>query len=102
MRQNMQVRKGDKVLVIAGNDRGKLGDVIAVYPKTGRIRVQGVNIVTKHSKPQREGENGQIITREGVIHQSNVMHWSKTEQRRSRSGHKTVGGKKVRYLIKTA
>jgi large subunit ribosomal protein L24 len=97
----MNVKKGDTLLLIAGDDKGKVGQVIASYPKSGQIRVKGVRILTKHIKPIRDGENGKIRKSEGVIHQSNAMHWSTNEQTRSRVGHKIQGGKKIRYLIKT-
>merc|ERR1719335_1999174 len=80
IKQQMHVTTGDTVVVIAGDDKGQVGDVLAVYPKTGRLRVKGVNKVTKHVKPIREGESGKIYKSEGVLHQSNVMHWSKEKQ----------------------
>merc|ERR1719456_26676 len=97
----MHVKVDDDVVVIAGSEKGKIGKVLSVYPKTGRVRVLGVNIVTKHIKPTREGEVGKINKSEGVLHQSNVMHWSKEKQVRSRMGKKIVNGNKVRYLVKT-
>merc|ERR1712083_354245 len=97
----MHVKKGDTVVVIAGDYKNKVGEVKSVYPKTGRISVEGVNFVTKHIKPTNEGEKGKISRYEGVIHQSNVMHWSIDKQVRSRTGHKLIKGKKFRYLKAT-
>jgi large subunit ribosomal protein L24 len=97
----MQVKRGDSVVVVAGDDSGKVGKVIALYPKTGYIRVSGVNIVTKHVKPTQDGEKGKIRKSEGVLHQSKVMHWSDKENIRSRIGHRFIDEKKVRYLIKS-
>merc|ERR1712056_123637 len=91
----MHVKKGDTVVVIAGNYKSKVGEVKSVYSKTGRISVEGVRIVTKHIKPTNEGEKGKISKSEGVIHQSNVMHWSTDKQVRSRTGRKLIKGKKV-------
>jgi large subunit ribosomal protein L24 len=99
--KKMSVKKGDYVLVITGSDKGKTGEVSDVYPKTGRIKVLGVNIVTKHVKPIRSGDSGKISKYDGLLHQSNVMHYSKEKRVRSRVGHKIVNGLKSRYLIET-
>merc|ERR1719456_1380771 len=104
IRHKMHLKTGDTVVEIAGDDKGKVEDVIAVYPKSGRVKLRGVNIVTKHVKPLSEGESGKINKIEGVIHQSNVMHWSNEKQVRSRIGHKTneaTNNSKCRFLIKT-
>jgi large subunit ribosomal protein L24 len=72
----MKVKKGDKVKVIAGRDKGKEGTVIAAYPRTEKILVEGVNRITKHEKirtTQRGAKTGGIITQEAPIHVSNVM-----------------------------
>jgi large subunit ribosomal protein L24 len=72
----MKVKKGDKVKVIAGKDKGKEGTVIAAYPRTEKILVEGVNRITKHEKirtTQRGAKTGGIITQEAPIHVSNVM-----------------------------
>ena len=67
------IRKDDNVVVIAGKDKGKQGIVIEVFPKKGKVRVKGVFIVTKHTKPRKQGETGGIIKKEGLIDLSNVM-----------------------------
>lgn len=98
----MHVKKGDKVQVIAGEDKGKVGTIVRVLPKKGKVVVEGVNIGTKHIAPRGENETGQIKTMEMPVHHSNVMHYSETKQTRSRVGHKmTEDGRKVRYLVKT-
>lgn len=102
VRHKIHVRKGDTVQVIAGRDRGKVGEVLAVNPKTGQVVVEGVNIRTKHVKPQQEGESGQIVTQEGPVHSSNVMLYSEKEKVASRVAHTfTEDGRKVRMLKKT-
>lgn len=102
VRHKVHVRKGDTVQVIAGRDRGKVGEVLAVIPKTGQVVVQSVNIRTKHVKPQQEGESGQIVTQEGPIHSSNVMLYSEKEKIASRVAYTfTDDGRKVRMLKKT-
>jgi large subunit ribosomal protein L24 len=97
----MHVRTNDKVVVIAGADKGKVTEVVEVFTKSGEILCKDVNIKTKHVKPKGEGETGQIIQKEWPIHHSNVMHWSEAKGVRSRVGHKVVDGKKVRVLKKT-
>jgi len=72
----MKVKKGDKVKVIAGRDKGKEGTVIAAYPRREKILVEGVNRITKHEKistTQRGAKTGGIITQEAPVHVSNVM-----------------------------
>ncbi|PZV10145.1 MAG: 50S ribosomal protein L24 [Leptolyngbya sp.] len=102
VRHKVHVRKGDTVQVIAGRDRGKVGEVLTVIPKTSQVVVQGVNIRTKHVKPQQEGESGQIVTQEGPIHSSNVMLYSEKEKVASRVAYTfTDDGRKVRMLKKT-
>lgn len=67
------VRKGDQVKVIAGNERGKEGEVLQVDPQAGRILVRGVNFTKRHQRPTARQREGGIIEREGPIHISNVL-----------------------------
>merc|ERR1712023_579424 len=96
IRQRMHVKKGDTVVIVSGDDKGEVSNVMSVYPKTGRIKVQGANIVTRYTKPTLEGESGKLNTLEGVIHHSNVMHWSANNKVRSRVGYKITDKVKVR------
>ena len=100
-RVKMHVKTNDKVIVIAGADKGKVTEVVEVFTKNGSILCKDVNIKTKHVKPMNEGESGSIIQREFPIHHSNVMHYSPAEKKRSRVGKKMEGDKKVRYLKST-
>ncbi|MFP4132730.1 MAG: 50S ribosomal protein L24 [Halothece sp.] len=101
-RYKMHVKKGDTVQVISGKDKGKVGEIQQVIPKESRVVVEGVNVRTKHVKPQQEGEKGQIITFEAPIHSSNVMLYSKKESCASRISYTyTEDGRKVRMLKKT-
>ncbi|MDJ0535015.1 MAG: 50S ribosomal protein L24 [Xenococcaceae cyanobacterium MO_207.B15] len=98
----MHVKKGDTVQVISGRDKGKVGEVLQSIPKTSQIVVKGVNVRTKHVKPQQEGESGQIATFEAPIHSSNVMLYSEKEKVASRICYTfTDDGRKVRMLKKT-
>lgn len=101
-RHNMHVKKGDNVQVISGRDKGKVGEILQVLPKSSKVVVKGVNIRTKHVKPQQEGESGQISTFEAPVHSSNVMLYSEKEKVASRVCYTfTDEGKKVRMLKKT-
>jgi large subunit ribosomal protein L24 len=92
----MHVKKGDKVRVISGKDKGKTGVILAAYPKDSRVLVEGVNIVKKHSKPSNANPQGGIISFEAPIHVSNVMPIDPKSSNPTRVGYKTVDGKKVR------
>ena len=70
----MKIRKGDTVRVIAGKDKDKEGKVIAVNKKDGKVLVEGVNMLTKHTKPSAANQNGGIVHQEGYIDASNVMY----------------------------
>eukprot|EP00877_Chromochloris_zofingiensis_P008557 jgi/Chrzof1/3955/Cz13g14230.t1 len=98
----MHVKKGDLVQVVAGADKGTVAEITDVLTKKGMVVVKGVNIKIKNVSPKTKDEQGQQKKLEFPIHHSNVMHYSKTAEARSRVGHKvTEAGKKVRYLIKT-
>ncbi|MDX2215940.1 MAG: 50S ribosomal protein L24 [Oculatellaceae cyanobacterium bins.114] len=98
----MHVKKGDTVQVIAGSDKGKVGEVLQTFPKMSKVIVKGVNIKTKHVKPQQEGESGQITTSESPIHSSNVMLYSTKQKTASRICYTlNADGRKVRMLKKT-
>ena len=72
----MKIRKGDLVKVISGNDKGKSGRVIKVFPDRDRIIVEGINVVKKHSRPSQENPQGAILEKEMSIHVSNAMYLS--------------------------
>mgnify|MGYP001456937044 CR=1 FL=1 len=97
----MHVKKGDKVMVISGKDKGKTGVILASFPKKDRVIVEGVNIVKKHSKPSQINPNGGIISQEAPIHVSNVMPIDPKTGEPTRVGYKVVDGKKVRYAKKS-
>jgi large subunit ribosomal protein L24 len=98
----MHVKTGDTVQVIAGKDKGKVGEIIKAFPQESKVIVKGVNIKTKHVKPQQEGESGKIATQEYPIHSSNVMLYSTKQNVASRICYTfTAEGKKVRMLKKT-
>jgi large subunit ribosomal protein L24 len=69
----MHVKKGDTVIVIAGNDKGKVGEVTSVLPDRGRVTVSGVNQRWKHKRPTQQKPKGERVQEECSIHHSNVM-----------------------------
>ncbi len=97
----MHVKKGDTVVVISGKDKGKKGKVLAAMPKNDRVIVEGVNMLTKHKKPNQQMQQGGIIHQEGPIHVSNVMMYCNKDKTGVRVGHKVLdNGEKVRVCKK--
>ncbi|MFS0820967.1 50S ribosomal protein L24 [Bacillus timonensis] len=97
----MHVKKGDKVQVISGKDKGKQGVILESFPKKDRVIVEGVNIVKKHSKPSQANPQGGIISQEAPIHVSNVMPLDPKSGTPTRVGYTEVNGKKVRVAKKS-
>ncbi|BDF32419.1 MULTISPECIES: 50S ribosomal protein L24 [Extibacter] len=95
----LKIKKGDTVKVIAGKDKDKEGKVVAVNQKDGKVVVEGVNMLTKHTKPSASNQNGGIVHQEGPIDVSNVMYVHKGQA--TRVGFKMEGDKKVRYAKST-
>ena len=94
-----KIKKGDTVKVIAGKDKDKEGKVLSVDQKNNKVLVEGVNMVTKHSKPSAGNPNGGIIQKEAAIDASNVMLVH--EGKATRVGFKMEGDKKVRFAKAT-
>ena len=96
----MKIRKGDMVKIISGNDKGKSGRVIKVFPEKNRIIVEGVNIVKKHSRPSQENPQGAILEKEMSVHISNAMYLN--GDKIGRIGVKRLdNGAKARFLKST-
>ena len=95
----MKIKKGDTVRVIAGADKDKEGKVIAVNHKKGTVIVEGVNMITKHTKPSVANQQGGIIHQEAPIDAANVMYLA--DGKVSRIGFKMEGDKKVRVAKAT-
>jgi large subunit ribosomal protein L24 len=92
-----KIRKGDRVQVLTGKDRGKRGEVLSVSPAENRAVVQGVNIVKKHSKPQGLNQPGGIQEKEAPIHLSNLALLDPKSDKPTRIGFRMEGERKVRY-----
>ena len=90
-----RIRKGDKVVVLTGRDKGRSGEVIEVRPSENRVLVRGVNMVKRHQK-QSANQEGGIISKEGPIHLSNVAYADPKDGKPTRVGFKIDGDKRVR------
>ncbi|MGL5257228.1 MAG: 50S ribosomal protein L24 [Proteocatella sp.] len=97
----MRIKSGDTVVVISGKDKGKKGKVMQVFPKTDKVLVEGVNVVTKHQKPSKDHPQGGLIKKEAAIHNSNVMPYDSKAGKGVRVSFKEVNGNKVRVSKKT-
>ena len=95
----LKIKKGDTVQVIAGKDNKKEGKVLSVDAAKGRVLVEGINMVTKHTKPSQSNPNGGIVQKEAPIDLSNVMYVHKGKP--TRIGFKIEDGKKVRFAKTT-
>mgnify|MGYP001812498911 FL=1 len=94
---SLKFKKGDRVVVLAGRDQGKQGEIITMLPKENRAVVRGVNIVRRHQR-QTASEQGGIVSKEAPIHLSNLAHEDPQDGKPTRVGFKFLeDGRKVRY-----
>lgn len=104
-RKKLHVKKGDDVKIIAGNDKGKEGRVLAVFPAKERVLVEGINMRIHHDKPTQDNPQGGRIEREMAVHVSNVMVIDPTTGEPTRIGRKRIeengSGRWVRYSKKS-
>ena len=96
----MKIKKDDKVVVLAGKDKGKQGKVLIADPKGGKVTVEGVNVATKHQKPRGQNQEGGIIKIETPIYVSKVQLVCPKCGKGTRVGYKLADGKKVRVCKK--
>ena len=93
----LKIKKGDRVIVTAGRDKGKTGEVLKIITKNDRVLVQGVNMIKRHQRPTQTGQGG-IVEMEAAIHISNLAHIDPKDQMPTRVGFKVLdGGRKVRF-----
>lgn len=97
----MHIKTGDKVQVIKGKDKGKVGKVLSAFPKENKVIVEGVNVQVKHKKPTSATQQGGIVETEGVIHASNVLLYDEKLGRGVRTRTEVQNGKKVRVSTKS-
>jgi len=99
----MKIRKNDSVMVISGNDRGKTGKVLKVFPKNSKVIIEGINLRKRHTKPSQKNPQGGIIEKEAPIHASNVMLLDPKTNEPTRLGSQIIldenTGKKKRARI---
>ena len=101
MNKKIHVKTGDTVMIISGKDRGKVGKIMQVSPKEGKVIVENANFVQKHVKPRRMGEPGGIIKAESAIYACKVQRVCPKCNKPTRPAHKLLeGGKKVRVCKK--
>ena len=92
----MNVKKGDTVVVLSGKDKGRQGKVQGTIPGESKVVVEGVNMVTCHTKPRRQGEEGGIVRREAALYASKVQVVCPKCGKGTRVAHKIENGKKIR------
>lgn len=97
----MKIKKGDKVQVISGHDKGTVAEVTKVFPAKDMVIVEGVNMKTKHVKPTQANPDGGIEEIEAPIHVSNVMLYDSKAKQASRVRYEIKDGKKVRVYVKS-
>ena len=95
-----KIKKGDRVVVLSGKDKGKTGDVTKAFPKEGKVIVSGVNVATRHRKPTQANPQGGLERREAPMHISKVAIATK-DGKPTRVRFETQDGKKVRIAVKT-
>lgn len=97
-----KIKKGDTVMVITGRERGKTGKVLSVDPIGGKVTVEKLNIIKRHTKPSQKARQGGIIEREAPLAISNVMYYNANAEKPVRLGFKYLeGGRRVRICRKT-
>ena len=99
--KKIHIKKGDTVYVNAGNDKGKTGKVLEVITAKDRAIVEGINIVSKHTKPNSAHPQGGIIKQEASVHISNLNLIDPKSGKATRVGYRVQDGKKVRYAKKS-
>ena len=92
----MNIKKGDTVVVLSGKDKGKQGKVLEVMPKSGKVVVEKVNVVSRHTKPRKQGDEGGIIQKEAPLYACKVMRVCPKCDKPTRAASKMEGGKKTR------
>ena len=95
-----KIKKGDSVVVLTGKDKGRRGTILKVLPTEGRVVVQGINMVQRHTRPSQTNPNGGIVNKEASLHVSNVAHVD-SNGKPTRVGFKIEGDKKVRVAKTT-
>ena len=102
----MKIKKNDMVMIIAGNDRGKTGKILKVFPKTDKVIIEGINMRKRHTKPTQKNPQGGILEKEAPIHASNIMMLDPKSNEPTRLGAQIIldekTGKKKRARVSKA
>ena len=97
MAAKLKIKKGDRVIVTAGRDKGKIGEVLKIHIKDNRAVVQGINMIKRHQRPT-QATGGGIVEKEATIHISNLSHIDPKDDKPTRVGYKFLeDGRKVRF-----
>jgi large subunit ribosomal protein L24 len=96
-----RIRKGDRVVLLSGKDKGKSGVVLEVRPREQRVLIEGVNIMKRHTKPRPPDEPGGVIERPAPVHMSNVAHIDPKDQRPTRVRIQEIDGRRVRVAARS-
>ena len=96
-----KIKKGDRVVLLTGRDKGRQGEVTRVFPKEERLIVQGLNLVKRHTRASQTDPQGGIKTKEAPVHISNVAYVDPKSGGATRVGFRTEGDRKVRYAKKS-
>lgn len=92
-----KLKKGDKVIVVAGKNKGNIGEILKIHPSKNRAVVRGINIMKRHTKPTQNNAGG-IVEKEGTIHISNIAFLDEKDNKATRIGYKNLeDGRKVRF-----
>ena len=100
MMNKMSIKKNDTVVVITGKDKGQRGKVISVIPKEGKVVVEGINMVSRHTRPRRQQDEGGILQKEAPLYACKVMRVCPKCDKPTRPASKITDGKKVRICKK--
>lgn len=101
MKNKLRIKKGDTVIVITGEDKGKKGKVLKAFPKTQRVIVEKVNFIKKHTRPSQQNQQGGIVQMEAPIHVSNVRLYNEKLGEVTKAAYRKIGDKRTRVDKKT-
>ncbi len=99
--KHLNIKRDDKVVVLSGKDKGKVGVVLQVMPESEKLIVEGVNMVSRHQKPRMQGETGGIIKKPSPIYACKVALVDPESGKATRVGYRMEGDKKIRYAKKS-
>jgi len=96
----MKLKKGDNIIMLSGKDRGKKAKVLLVIPESGKVILEGLNMVKRHTKPRKQGQSGQIINKERAVSAASAAIICKACGKQTRIGYSIEGNKKIRICKK--